>query len=164
MLLSIQQKLLESDWEKESTDFSSGNNVSIEDATKINNITKLYKLLAGSTNTLLQFISSFAQAKGNDVLVKSLQWNYSEPTEEQRVKNKDHPGTINVTLNVIFDSSNLGLQALFDNFDMFIERLENQFKDYKVDYSRLPSKITFGESTGQIPIKISITGPIDAKS
>ncbi|MCD6035570.1 MAG: hypothetical protein K0R63_1311 [Rickettsiales bacterium] len=139
---------------------------SLEDVTKINDVTALYKLLSGSAYSPLSTIEDFYRIQGKDIMVKTIVWNYTEQAQTPPTDGTAAPtpgtfpsGTIRVTFDILFQNSESSIDSLFENFEDFISRLEQQFSDYTLNYTRLPSKISFDERSKPIPIQINIEGP-----
>jgi len=132
----------------------------LEDAAKILDITSLYKIISNNGITPMNAISNFARAKGNNILVKSINWKLKDGRgTAQGIPNNINPNNfINVNFNVELYNDTNSYQNLFDNFDMFIKRLEEAFKNYNVSYSRITEKINFNEDSKIIPIQITIDG------
>jgi len=134
-------------------------NYSIQETVKISDIVKLYKLLSGNGYSPLPIIADFNVAKGTDALVKNIDWHLNETGV---VGSDGKPkATISVVFQVDFINKSSGFEGLFENFDLFIKRIETKFSHYNVEYSRLPEKITFDDKNKTIPISVTITGPKD---
>lgn len=130
---------------------------SIDDTERINNVVKLYKLLAGGTElSPLPIISDFGSIKGTNVLVKSIDWSLHEAQTTNNNRGKPPKEEFEVKFDVDFYNEGKGFEELFENFDFFVKRLENKFEAYDIQLSRLPERITFQESTDSIPVQISI--------
>jgi hypothetical protein len=129
---------------------------SLQEAVKISDIVKLYMMLSGSGLSPLTVIADFNSIKGSDVLVKNINWQIKDVDKASgKVKG------IKIILELEFINNSVGFDGLFENFDLFIKKVENKFSHYDVEYSRLPEKITFDEKNKIIPISVTISGPKD---
>lgn len=169
-------KSIQAVYEKEISSFNEQNQgLSLEMATKVNNTAKLYLLLSGRENNPLSLISQFGKIKNSEILVKEFTWEFVDaaPKDNKRTparsrarnvsqKSDASSSQIKVMIKASIKSRGLSFQELFDIFDDFISKVEKQFSNYNIDYSRLPSKISLGKDLDDIPITISIMGPIRA--
>lgn len=124
----------------------------VDDIYKITEIVSLHKTLTGSSQTPLSLIAKFNVIRGDDVLVQSIDWQVQEVPFQNRT-------TTIATFNVEFRNIGNSYQVLFKNFDSFVKRLKEEFKDYHVEYTRLTEKIIFNTESSVIPVEITIKGP-----
>lgn len=145
-----QQVQIQSTWQTESKALGG---YDITTATRINNITSLYRILSNNTFSPLHSVTQLIPMLTQDMQVKNIQWTLTERPHGKT------PSSITFIIELTLFSKESSIQKLFDNFDQFITQLEDSFANYTVKYSRLPSKFKVDDENKAIPIKINITGP-----
>lgn len=174
--LEEKKRAADARWQLESKNFG---DYDIETATKISNITELYKVLSGDATSPLEVIRKFGNVIEESVQVKSIAWKLSENTA---AGSNNAPNTINMdgmggeaggsgsnnqtnrnpielSIDVLFVNKGTGFDSLFADFNNFSSLLKSTFSDYEVTHTQLPSKISFQQSNEGIPIQITIKGP-----
>jgi hypothetical protein len=139
------------------------NAYNIQDAFKISDIVTLYKLLSGGGFSPLTVIADFKAIQGSDALVRDINWEIIEGSTiidatGNPIKGKN---TIKIVLNLDFINKSNGFEGLYENFDLFIKRIQGRFNHYTVENSRLPERITFDDKNKIIPVSVTISGPKD---
>lgn len=127
-----------------------------EEATVIRDMVALYKLLSGGDYSPLTTLSEFNSVKGDNVVIKSVNWQLIESTAKGVQAGRS---TISFNLALDFYNEGQSLDKFFVNFDQFLNRLETKFSNYSVEYSQLPDKVTVGQVNKVIPIEIRLLGP-----
>ena len=142
-------------YEKENQDFREEyKDLTDKEMTKVANVATLYNLLVNKNISPFNIIADFSEVQTNRILVKDFKWGLVR-------ENNYSPPKIKVTIKANIDNTNISFQTLFNEFDTFIERLEEKFKGYELSYSRLPSRINLNNASKEIPINITISGDIN---
>jgi hypothetical protein len=142
-----------------------GAGFNVEEATKIIDVTSVYKLLSSSKASPIEALVAFNQSKGNNVIVKKVEWKLKDdairgaPPAPPPLGAPPIPQLVSVDFNIDFYNKGQSYQELFDHFDTFIKGLENSFKKYTISYSRITEKISFNETNKVIPVQITVEGP-----
>lgn len=126
-----------------------------DNVSKINDMVSLYRLLSEGGENPLSIISKFNAVKGNNALVASIEW---QLLESEASKQRQKKPTISVLFNVELYNKGDSFEEVFDTFDGFIHRIEDNFKGYKVEYTELPEKLTLSQQSKVIPVQVRITG------
>lgn len=127
-----------------------------EESTVIRDMVMLNKLLSSGSYSPLATFSLFNSVKGNNVVVKNIDWKLIESSARGDVAGHS---VISMNLSVDFYNEGESLDRFFASFDQLIKRLETAFSDYNIEYSQLPEKVTVGQVSKVIPVEIKILGP-----
>jgi hypothetical protein len=142
-----------------------GAGFNVEEATRIIDVTSVYKLLTASNASPIEALINFNHAKGNNVIVKKVEWKLKDDSVRGAPPVPTPPGAppapqvASIDFNVDFYNKGQSYQELFDSFDSFIKGLENSFKKHTISYSRITEKISFNETNKVIPVQITVEGP-----
>lgn len=136
--------------EKQWNDANSTSEYGIDEANKITDAVTLYNDLVNFTQSPLELITNMVKAQESFALVRSFNWTYDELAEARTF------GKMHSLFNMDFYNTGDSLEELFLNFDTFTSRIKRTFNGYKVEHSKLPAKITFGDKAEIIEVQITI--------
>lgn len=129
----------------------------IDEADKIVDITAMQSLLYSFKNSPVDLTQMMATALKEEGLVRSFEWNAKiAPTQANPVV---EDGAVTSVFSIDFYNTGANIEELFYNFEVFTGRIKDTFKDYKVEHSKLPEKITFGNKDSVIAIQVTLTYP-----
>lgn len=127
-------------------------NYSIDEANKITDVVNLHKKLTDTSYSPLDVAKSMRDAIGQDAEAREFSWRFEYATANQGER-------VTSIFNLDFRNTGDNIEELFNNFDLFTGRIRNFFRDYTVDHSKLPDKITFDAKTKIINVQVSLSGP-----
>ncbi len=128
--------------------------MTLSEASRITDIISLYKLVKVSGVSPVEMVSKFLKIQQANISVKSIDWSMAE-----RILKGKKEQVAKMTLDVEFQNAGGNYQKLFNDFDEFIKQINEEFKGYEVEYSRINEQINFNEVKQSIPVKLIITGP-----
>lgn len=127
-----------------------------ENSTVVRDMVTLYKLLSGGAYSPLTTLAAFNSVKGNNVVVKNINWKVMESSARGAASGRS---VISMNMSIDYYNQGQSLDNFFVSFDQFIKRLEDKFSDYNIEYSQLPDKVTVGQISRVVPVEIRILGP-----
>lgn len=118
----------------------------------------LYRTVMGQPYSALEFMFNFSQIKQHNLQVRSIEWapNHRQKTSKDGSAAYDHT----ITIDIDYQHSHFTMYELFQEFDYFIEQLEQRFNNYRITYNRLPYDNQQTNGT-KIPITITMYGVND---
>lgn len=111
-------------------------------------------------NELREFIN---EAR-DDVRINSADWRLDgikvNSKKAVNTKNLNAPASATLMMKLSFINKGSNYQDLFTNFDAFIRKIQNKFKNYSIEYSRINQQINLDNNNQIIPVDLTIRGPI----
>ncbi len=163
--LNKDKVIIENKWKEAEVTYK----YNMNDADKILDAVRNYKILASKVNDPILIIDKVAKAKNNYANISSLAINYSlasntnhnnTPTNSSSSANssfnKDEKWVISSLVNFKFYNMGKNVEELFKNYDAFVSLLNKNFAEYSVNYSKLPDKISFGTLNNKLDIQLTI--------
>ncbi|OJV13860.1 MAG: hypothetical protein BGO27_08180 [Alphaproteobacteria bacterium 33-17] len=128
---------------------------------KIIEVTSIYKTLTEDKLNPKAILSRVQKAIRKDATIRSFEWKSNNISTVPQASTPNPLGmtALEISISVSFINTGNSYQELFNNFDNFVKNIENEFKEYQVEYTRINQQITFQESKQQIPINITLRGP-----
>lgn len=139
---------------------SASEHIDKEQATKIISSVSVWRSLRENTvsspKILLNHVSNI---NDSSIKIKNFRWNYVPAEKRGRGSIEERESA---QLSLDFFNKGKSPESLFKNFDLFSTRMNTEFSDHTVQYSRLPDKLAFDSSTSVVPVNITIS-PADEK-
>lgn len=146
---------IESRWKKvqESGEYD------INEATRITDVIGIHKKLLKAMHSPLVELKYAYDAIQEEARVRNIDWSFS-----QGFSSKSAEPRVACKFDMEFFNTGANIDTLFKNFDAFTSNLRNTFKDYELSHTKLPDKITAGETHTSVDVQVTVTNKLDEKS
>lgn len=103
-----------------------------------------------------EMIGRLAAAKQSVAKIKDVTWLYA-PADDGSGNRKSRGASETLRVSLDFVNAGGSPESLFSNFEDFTRTVNGRFDGYRVEYSKLPDKLTFNNKTDVVPVTITIT-------
>lgn len=145
---------IESKWkEAQKTD-----QYNVDDANKITDAVMLHSVFSKLGADPLTMLKSLNEIQQENATLMSLSWQARRlDVLKQENKKEYHPDIeLRSIFNLRFYNTGENVESLFSNYDTFAKKLQDGFKHFTVEYSKLPDRISFGEQNKEIDIQVTL--------
>lgn len=111
---------------------------------------ELDKQSSAAPETILKALAS---VNDPSMRVNNLRWNYT-PAEKRGRGFTEESEKAQVSLD--FYNQGQSPDSLFNNFELFTQKVSGAFEEYDVQYSKLPDRLTFDSTTNIVPVTLTI--------
>ncbi len=136
--------------EKEWKDIKNIGQYGVDDANKITDAISLRKRILDERSSPIDLLVKLANLNTDFTLMQSFTWSNDKDYSNPKA------GRITSLVNVEFSTKSGSIDEMFQNYDMLSGKLNENFKDFQLDISKLPDQITFENKKETIPIQIRI--------